>query len=74
MTLSFRCINFHKQLAIAEEAQYRTDYKGCDDASLPEVVDEVLEQVHHVARHVVEGDGRVTAARRAVRLGVGMCY
>ena len=27
-----------------------------------EVVDEVLQRVHHVGVHVVEGDGQVTAA------------
>ena len=35
------------------------------------MVEEVLEDVHHVGGHVVEGDGRVAAAGRAVGLGDG---
>ena len=35
------------------------------------MVEEVLEDVHHVGGHVVEGDGRVAATGRAVGLGEG---
>ena len=37
----------------------------------PEVVEDIVQQVHHVGRHVVEGDGRVAAAPGAVILQAG---
>ena len=37
---------------------------------IPEVVDEVLQQIHHLGRHVVEGDGEVTHPTKALVLVV----
>ena len=37
---------------------------------IPEVVDEVLQQIHHLGRHVVEGDGVVTHPSKALVLAV----
>ena len=38
-----------------------------------EVVDEVLQRVHHVGVHVVEGDGQVAAAVHTLNTG-GIVY
>ena len=41
-----------------------------DVDKLPEVVDEVLQYIHHLGRHVVEGDGEVTHPTKALVLEV----
>ena len=40
------------------------------DAVRPEMVDEVLQDVHHVGGDIVEGDGEVAAAAKALLLRV----
>ena len=35
---------------------------------LPDMVDEILEHIHHVRRNIVEGDGRITAASSSIGL------
>ena len=35
---------------------------------LPDMVDEILEHIHHLWRDVVEGDGRITAAYSSIGL------
>ena len=35
---------------------------------LPDMVDEILEHIHHLWRDVVEGDGRITAACSSISL------
>ena len=34
----------------------------------PDMVDEILEHIHHVRRDIVEGDGRITAACSSIGL------
>ena len=38
--------------------------------AVPEVVDEVLQHIHHLGRHIVEGDGVVTHSTKALVLVV----
>ena len=35
---------------------------------LPDMVDKILEHIHHVRRNIVEGDGRITAASSSIGL------
>ena len=43
------------------------EYKFGVDTVRPEVVDEILEDIHHVGRHIVKRDGVVAAAVRALK-------